>query len=343
MKSFLSLFLLGFIIPVYSQQLIDVADITLKVPGLGEEELWYAFASGDEIVFDFLELKGNPLKEIEISEYPSTSKFMDFKAKKIENKRIKVGKTGIYKFRFTNSAIAGRVIKVNIRRKPGSADFIDFNTSVQWVVKSDTTWIARSKEVLDTSYTVTEATNAMITVDGSKLGISNTKNSFQYNLPSNTKYWTYRIGVGQEAQEAKKIDMIKLRQMLESKSVAGVTKAMGGTGLEGYALGYLVELTIPKSGEDVDFSIVDYDNRQLFYSGSQYKGWKHGNGVVVDFGRLDFPTSGTIYFVFKNDNIWDNINVEIDVIAVIEVKKNKTLNYKEPKIKTWKEPTISGL
>jgi len=71
---------------IKSQTTINLAESTLKVNGLSDEEFYFGFAEGDQIVFNFKELRGKELKEIEIIELPSSSKFMDFKSKKIENK-----------------------------------------------------------------------------------------------------------------------------------------------------------------------------------------------------------------------------------------------------------------
>jgi hypothetical protein len=104
----------------FGQTPIDVAESTLKVGGLGDEVFYYGFAEGDQLIFNFEELKGKELKELEIIELPSSSKFMDYKTKKIQNKIINVNRTGIYKFRFANSAISGRICKFKIQRIPAS-------------------------------------------------------------------------------------------------------------------------------------------------------------------------------------------------------------------------------
>ena len=82
---------------------IEVADITLKIGSKEEKELFYGFAAGDKIVFNFRETNDKELKEVEILEYPNNSKFKDYETKEIKDKTIKIIKTGIYKFRFYNS------------------------------------------------------------------------------------------------------------------------------------------------------------------------------------------------------------------------------------------------
>ena len=105
-------------------QPVDVADLTLKVGGVETEVLYYGFAAGDKIVFNFEELKGKPLKEIEIVELPGNSKFSDFKSTEVVGKTIQVYKTAVYKFRFKNSAMGARICKVNIQRIPKSEDLV---------------------------------------------------------------------------------------------------------------------------------------------------------------------------------------------------------------------------
>ena len=68
---------------------IDVAEMTIKIGGTKTVEHYYGFAEGDQILFNFEEVKGKPLKVIEIIELPSNSKFMDYKSSLLINKTIK--------------------------------------------------------------------------------------------------------------------------------------------------------------------------------------------------------------------------------------------------------------
>src|SRR5262245_18057972 len=119
-KYFLSLILYG-LLPVavsYAQKPIDVAESSVKVGIKGEEMVYYGFAEGDQLIFSFEEASGKETKEVEIVEMPSSSKFSEFKTRKIENKTTNVARTGIYKFRFANSALIPRVCKFKIQRIP---------------------------------------------------------------------------------------------------------------------------------------------------------------------------------------------------------------------------------
>ena len=64
---------------LFGQTPIDVAENTFKIGSFGEEIFYYGFSEGDQILFNFQEVNGKKLKELEIIEIPSTSKFMDYK------------------------------------------------------------------------------------------------------------------------------------------------------------------------------------------------------------------------------------------------------------------------
>jgi hypothetical protein len=124
----------------YAQTEVDVADITLKVQGLGTEELMYGFAEGDKIIFSMNETDGKELKEVTIEEYPNNIKYQNRATAKIENKILNVSRKGVYKFSFYNSNVKGRVINVVIKRIPVNNETANFNTKVVW------------REILDTTY-----------------------------------------------------------------------------------------------------------------------------------------------------------------------------------------------
>lgn len=145
---------------LFAQTPVDVVENTLKIPGVGEEVFYYGFAEGDQLIFNFEEVNGKELKEIEILEHPSASKFMDYKTKKIENKTLNITQTGIYKFRFSNSALGGRICKFKIQRIPATDATKKFNSSVYWRTMYDTTYTPKNEK-----YLVSSDTSAVQVVD----------------------------------------------------------------------------------------------------------------------------------------------------------------------------------
>ena len=103
-----------------------------------EEVFHYGLSAGDKLIFNFEEVNKKEMKEVEIMELPSSSKFMDYKTKKIENKTIDIVNTGIYKFRFSNSTVFPRVCKFSVQRIPANESTRNFNTTVYTHIVNDT-------------------------------------------------------------------------------------------------------------------------------------------------------------------------------------------------------------
>ena len=267
---------------------VEVADLTLKVGGLSTEELYYGFAEGDEIVFSFEEVRGKDLKEIEITELPSNSKFMDFKSKLITEKRIKVRKASVYKFSFRNTAVSGRICKVNIMRVPATEGLAHFITDWEWQAVLDTTWVPYTQDSLvgyDTlrfKETVKELLSKERVDDliidktqrvHSYFNPSSSKTHLRIDLPpvKKEKYyeeeilaWAYWLGVGEEANEAYKKNVATMGEL-----ASGVATTFGSP-LAGLAVGAIAVLFAPTMGEDVEYWFVqDYSNVEAFISSKE--------------------------------------------------------------------------
>lgn len=320
---------------------IDVADLTIKIGAVSGEDLYYGFAEGDEIIFSFEELKGKPLKEIEITELPTNSKFSDFKSSSIVEKRIKVNKTSVYKFSFWNSAIAGRICKIKIQRIPKSEELKNFNTDWEWKKLYDTTYVAYTEDSIvgyDTTY-IPYSQKDLVRVDTTC--IDKTKNErvhtnwnadgdhsvVSFNLPQNirTTYktqevisWAYWFGT----DGAPKI----------SQQLATASRLVGSFSLVGrLALGIL-SLTSSSAGYNINYYILENaTSKQLFLSESE--GWRHydkGDGNSASDRRINwFPS--TIYLGFDNDYMIP-IDVDIKVSAIVVTKIYEDKQYEEEKV-----------
>lgn len=312
--SLLSYFIFVSTVLVHTQPPIDVAENTLKIGGLGEEILYFGFAEGDQVLFSFEEMNGKELKEIEFLEYPSSSKFMDYKTKKIENKTLNINRTGIYKFRFTNSAIAGRVCKIKIQRIPGSEQTSKFNTSVYWRTITDTSYTTIQENYLVKRDTVIYNITDQITKVHSSTNLNGNKETFNFSLPKNTVSWSYYIGVDQTGREAYDQATKTL-----TKSAAPLLSRMPGYGpLAALALGGVSYLSSIQKGEDIDYYLVPNDNisEYAFRNGGQFTYYKKGK-VVNDFSRMNAPLNGTFFFCFMNDNAITGVEVSVKVTAIV--------------------------
>jgi hypothetical protein len=324
----------------FTQEPIDVTDQTIKIGGGKSEEIMLGFAAGDKILFNFSEINGKNLKEIEILEYPETSKFSDFKTAKVENKRLSVLKQSIYIFRFKNSALGGRICKITIQRIPASEETRNFNTAVSWVEKQDTTWNAFTKDVVigyDTVYQQkpkkelissekkevlildkTQRVHSITNGNGNKTSIFFTlpPNVVTANKTSNVIAWAYWIGVGEEANKAWQTNANTIKSVVV-KGASYFTTPLGAL-----AIGAIAELITPKLGEDVIYSLVDQRNQTLFTAGQPYKGWDYGKGIA-GYKMFSDPSlsQGTFFVCMENDNTIQGIDATVKVIAIIETNE----------------------
>ncbi|MES2446523.1 MAG: hypothetical protein V4546_05040 [Bacteroidota bacterium] len=356
----------------FGQEPIDVTDQTIKLRGGNEEELYFGFATGDKIIFNFQEMDDKELKEIEIIEYPSNSKFSDYKTKKVENKSILVTKQGVYTFRFKNSALGGRICKIKIQRIPASNETKNFNSTVTWETKQETTYNTYTKDVVvgyDTTYVQKSIKKLVKTELSEEMIIDKTErvhsiNNLDYKnfktvrvtLPQNeistykTKKivsWLYWIGVGKEASAAwaKNVNTVK-------NIASDAATIFGGGPLAVLAIGTISSLAMPTMGEDVGYwFITDDNNAQLFMGRQSFMQFDKGKGIAA-YGKNSDRTQGIFHIGLSNDNQFQSIdaNIKISVIWETNIYENQLYTdtiitpryerktFSDPIIKTFKVP-----
>lgn len=309
------------------QTIIDVAESTIKVSGLEEEVFYYGFAEGDQLIFNFEEVDGKELKELEILELPSTTKFMDYKTKKIENKIINISKTGIYKFRLYNSSIGERICKFKIQRIPSSDATLNFNTGVYWKTVYDTTYTTvQEKYLIKVDTTIFNLTDQVAKVH-SVGNLNGNKTTCNFTLPANTVSWSYYIGVDQAGQQA----FQNATNELASKAGPIVSNIPGYGPLAALAIGGVSYLTQLQSGEDIDFFIVDGNNVNLFLGGQAFSYIKKGK-VLNDYSRMTAPLKGTWHVCLSNDNAVTGVEVTIKITAIVVTEQWGTRPIKKMQI-----------
>jgi hypothetical protein len=309
MKTILTTSLILFIANILfaQQQAVDVAENTLKVNGFGEEAFYYGFAEGDQLIFNFEEQKGKELKEIEITE------FMDYKSKKIENKTINITRTAIYKFRFANSAMSGRICKFKIQRIPANETTKNFNSSVLWRTVYDT-----STRIVKERYLVKKEYKPVTVIEPSEYFINSGRNSlFQggksritlpVNLPQNTIEWYYNFSASRDEES------IKAAKNLTNLS-GQLTKLIDPTRISGTALSLL---TAPPGADYCDIYLLDLDNRNPFEEKAQYKYFPEGSRENIMSGvvRIKSAIALNLYIGFKNPDSGVGVHVVIEVVAI---------------------------
>ena len=360
-------------VAVFGQEQIDITDQTFKLGRNEEKILYFGFAEGDKIVFNFMEINNKTLKEVEILEYPNNPKFSDFKTMYVGNKTINVTKTGIYVFRF--KASAGRICKIKIQRISANEETKNFNTSVTWETKQETTYNTYTKDVIvgyDTTY-VQKTKKELIKTEYKedvikeipvhitpKINLFNDNyTTVKIDLPQNefTSYktrkivtWACWIGVGQEAAEAWKKNLNTIKNLVVGLGGAYIS---GGT-LAKPSFDIASKVEIPTRGDQVSFWFIpDYNNAQLFMVDQPFSTFDKGRGVagyIMNYDRLQ----GTFYIGLLNNNKIRPIDVKINVLVMWETNYYEDKQYTEmnvtpryekkifsdPVVKTSKVPVI---
>jgi hypothetical protein len=328
---------------------ILVTESTISLNLDETEELFFSFAEGDIIEFDFEMVKGNNLKEIEVYELPNNKIFSEFKAEKFSKKQIHIRNKGLYKFKFYSSSITKRVCRLKIYRIPADESTKNFNTNWKWQTVRDTVYTPYTVDSITGYNTITykEKLRELVKTENVEDMLFNKSQRVHsyYNENKSSTYlrvdlpnpiatelkeekviaWAYWIGVGQEAQQA---------YQENSKSVGELAKgitSMYGSPLAGLAVGTLTELLIPKTGEDVFYTfILDYENAEKFINGQQYRQFDSGKGIAA-YGKNTHKTTGTFYIGLHNDNQLQGIDVEVKIVVIKEIKTYDFVEYDREK------------
>lgn len=323
----LSYLLFFFPVLAATQTPFDVADQTFRLNG--KNEYVYAFAEGDALELMVQELTGKKIKSVEFLQFPDHMIFRAYELDSMLTKSILVPKTGVYLLRFHEVGLSKKICRFTLHRTPASAETARFNTRVPWDINEYPDFQVIKKSVQADSKTEMISINGQVTVAAKKFYLNKPVNAWQFTLPPNTRQWAYRISVGQAANEARQQDAQKLTQAFQVGS-AKLLKVQPQTALAAFALGMAIDLTVSKSGEDVDYAITDWENWQNFSNGKDYQAFMQQTNMSVDVQRRYAPLEGTYWFALKSDNWMDDINVSIEIEAVTEVPLFETELYLEP-------------
>jgi hypothetical protein len=330
----------------FSQDLVDVTNLNIKLSLEQTADHYYTFDEGDEIIINYNMVKGRHMKLFEVTALPSNIKLTEFKAKKLENRKIKVAKKGVYRFRVFSSSITNRVCNLRIQRKPAHENNVDFNTDWTWKVVRDSIYVPYQKDSLVGYKTVkyletikelkeTKLEEIMLFEKSEKVHSyynENISRSYlKVDLPQliNTNLkeeqliaWSYWISVGQEGQEAYKENFKSISNLLGKTS-----NAYFKTPLAGIAIGELSKLITPQTGEDVEYYFIrDFENVKQFMNKQQFYLFDKGKGRAA-YGRNDKIREGVFYIGLINDNQIKGIDVDVKILVVKEIKTYENVTY----------------
>lgn len=293
------------------QKPVDVVENTLKLGVMTEEIFYYGFAEGDKMIFNFEMVTGKEIRELEIAEYPTGFRLYEEKTGKIVNKIINISRTGIYKFRFNNTAILPRTCKYKIQRIPASPATQNFNSTVYNEAVTDTTYTFELEDYLERVDTIFNNFQDRFIRINAGSNPAGAKAAFNFLLPQNSIAWSFYICTGKEGlqvyDEANKALIAESKQIISKYPYYNIMGAL--------ALGRPASISRLQSGLNINYWIMDAANADLFNSGTPFKFIRSGKSIN-DFSRME-PSKENLYFGFSNDNSTDPVNVSVKITSVL--------------------------
>ncbi|WP_075344310.1 hypothetical protein [Tenacibaculum agarivorans] len=335
MKQICITFLLLVSISLYAtKDSIPVVDLNFKVPLMSDYTLLYGFAEGDRIIINYKEEKGKKLKTFEISEYNGSIMFSDFNMVSLTNKTIKIKKTGIYMFKFSNLSLGRRICSFKLDRIPVSNETTLFNTTVKERVVADTTYTIRTetyikkekyvvKKVHDNQhFYVNSGSNAFLKGGKSRVALP-------FNLPRNTVKWYYTVVAFRDKNT---VEAMKQQIHLASD----LTKLIDSSG----GLNFVVnQLAMPPGANYCDVYLITHNNLNLFLDKNSYSYFPSGTreNIIAANVELTNVYNEQMYLGIRNPSRTYGVNVLLSVAAIVLEQEIEKREVKHPNINYKKE------
>jgi hypothetical protein len=275
---------------------IKILDKKLTLVGLvnqTQEKNLIGLDAGDELIINCHLTNNKGTANISISRQETGVEIYKKDAFPVlENERIRIPQKGIYVVTLSTNALLAREAQITLERLPSKSSNPDFKTTVGWV--SDTSFI----ELQTTKTRVFSQTSGR-----------DNRTLVRVNLPPNTAYWTYWIGVDQAAQQ-------QMQSFANSLSSAG--KIMSTNPLVQLGFGLIKEIPILKMTSTISYHFADAANAQLFAAGRAYRPYlfKYAENISSDYALLR-DTSTDVTFCFENQSMVNGHDVEVRVVAFI--------------------------
>lgn len=278
-----------------SSKAIRVLNKRVNLTGLivnEAEENLIAFDKGDEIVINFSILNKKGTGSVLLKNYETgTELYKKESVSSITDGRIKIPMKGVYQLSMSTDALFGKDAEIFLDRIPGPASSVDFNTTPKKVYDTIST------EVLNTKVRVYSTTN-----------INNSNRTIlTINLPKNTNYWVYWVGVGQESMQ-------KMREF--ASSISNIGSTFTANPLVKFGLKLIPSLPMFNSSATVDYRFLDNANSQLFMNKQGYRQYtfRNATNITTDYALINGNISDLV-LAFNNDHISIGNDVEVKVVA----------------------------
>ncbi len=290
-----------------NQTPLVIADRDIDVGGTfaetGPEQLVYCFDKDDLVGLELQLLNKKGTINIDISDAFGQSVYSSNNFKTLEHP-IKIERRGVYFIRISTNRIFNRNIHFTLSRIPANEKGIEFNTTPKIV--HDTAY----QQILNTNIHVYSTAN---------LDHRNTT-TVKMSLPANTAYWTYWIGVDQQAIQ-------QWHQFAEAFARAG--KYVVSDPVLAFGLGLIPKLPVWNTTATVDYYFMDTFNAQIFCSGTNQRcsayNFKRGNNVSSDYCTITHNSPTDLNLCFKNNSTLIGHDVLIKAYA-FSIKQHYEVN-----------------
>ena len=347
----LLLFLLFGSLALSAQNPILVYEGTVKIKPMQEENLYFGFAAGDQIVVRLTETSGKEIKEFSVVELPNSQRCQEIDVSSVKDRHIAVGQKAVYQFAIKNGSVTNRVCEVRIQRVPRSEETADFNTGWKWQTVYDTTYttytqdsivgydtlsskkVARdlvSSELKEYSLldkTVSVKARGIIKHEIPKMCVPITLPNLENTETCKQEIvaWAYWMGVGPSA------DNIFSRNKGTLVNLSGLVTA---NPLAKLAIGVATALIIP-DGKKIDpvwYAVTDEAGKAAFMEDEDFHALDYGRGKG-SYSRFSDPEQcqGPYYVCIKNENLHNSVDVTVKAVAIVKVETYKEKDYERTK------------
>ena len=334
-----------------AQKPMLVYEGTLKIKAMQDEDLYFGFAAGDQIVVQLTETDKKDLKEFEVIELPNSSKYKESDFHQIKDKYIAVSQKAVYQFTIKNGSLGNRTCKIKISRIPAGEKTAQFNTGWKWTTVYDTTYVSVAEDSIvgyDTLTTKRVARNLLSselkeydfldkTISVPARGIvkhDNPRMCVPINLPKlestetckqEVMAWAYWMGVGPSADNffsRNKGTLVNLSGLVTANPLAKL------------AIGVATALIIP-DGSKIDpvwYAVTDEAGKAAFMEGKDFHALDYGRGKG-SYGRFSDADQcqGPYYVCIKNENLHNSVDVTVKAVAIVKVETYKEKDHERTK------------
>lgn len=256
------------------------------------DENLFALDNGDEIILncDVLNKKGSV--NIMIQEYDKkTVLFHKERVNIVTNERISVPSRGVYQLTLQTQALLGKDVQVSVDRIPGINSRPDFNTVVKKIY--DTT----SNEFLTTRGRVYSRTNS-----------HPNKTLIPIQLPPNTNYWVYWIGLGEQSSN-------EIKKMAETLS--SLSQAISPNPLVHFGLKLIPSLPMLNTPSTINYFFTDNRNANAFLrdqASGTFTDLPGGNHISNAYSLINRSKTDLV-LVLSNESSFTGVDIEVRAVA----------------------------